>query len=91
MYAMPMVACSQQTVTIASGTGPTAVDITPTDAACNQNNGAININGVTGGASPYEYNVDNGGYSGTLIIQISLQAITLLMYAMLIVVFLKPL
>ena len=53
------------TVTITSGTGPTAADITPTDAACNQNNGSITINGVTGGAAPYEYSVDGGGYSGT--------------------------
>jgi hypothetical protein len=52
------------TVTIASGTGPTAVDITPTDAACNQNNGAININGVTG-VHHHMNKVDNGGYSGT--------------------------
>jgi hypothetical protein len=50
---------------ITSGTGPSAIDVTPTPAACNQNNGAIRINDVTGGASPYEYNVDNGGYSGT--------------------------
>jgi hypothetical protein len=50
---------------ITSGTGPTAIDVTPTPAACNQDNGAIRINDVTGGAAPYEYSIDGGGYSGT--------------------------
>jgi hypothetical protein len=52
------------TVTITSGNGPTAVDITPTDAACNQIQWRHQNKWCNGGASPYEYNVDNGGYSG---------------------------
>jgi hypothetical protein len=43
---------------------------------------AFTINGVTGGASPYENNVDNVDTAEQLIIQILLQAITLSMYAM---------
>jgi hypothetical protein len=53
------------TVTITSSGGPTAIDATPTDAACGANNGAITINDVTGGAAPYEYALDGGGYGNT--------------------------
>src|SRR5678815_788109 len=53
------------TTTITSSGGPTAIDATPTDAACGANNGAIRINDVTGGAAPYEYALDGGGYGNT--------------------------
>jgi hypothetical protein len=42
--------------------GPTAIDATPTDAACGANNGSIRINDVTGVLLPYEYSIDGGGY-----------------------------
>jgi hypothetical protein len=50
---------------ITSSGGPTAIDATPTDAACGADNGAIRINDVTGGAAPYEYALDGGGYGNT--------------------------
>jgi hypothetical protein len=47
-------------ITIPALGGPTAIDATPTDAACGADNGAIRINDVTGGAAPYEYSLDGG-------------------------------
>ena len=53
------------TITLTSGTGPTAADITSSNPDCNQNNGSINIGDVTGGTAPYEYSIDGGNYTGT--------------------------
>ena len=51
------------TVTITSSGGPTDIDVNTTPASCGADNGAININNVTGGDAPYEYSIDGGAYS----------------------------
>src|SRR5205814_6178256 len=38
-----------------------------TDATCATANGTITIGTVTGGVAPYTYQVDGGGYTGTLV------------------------
>src|SRR4030095_7678535 len=48
-----------------TGTGPTNVNVTPSDADCGAANGSLTIGAVTGGTGPYTYSVDNGGYSST--------------------------
>src|SRR5205814_1357950 len=52
---------------ISNSTGPSAVQITPTDAACGTANGSITIGTVTGGVAPYSYQLDGGGYTATLV------------------------
>jgi uncharacterized protein (DUF2141 family) len=52
-------------VNIATSNGPSAIDITPTNAACGLDNGSFVINGVTGGVAPYTYSIDGGGFTGT--------------------------
>src|SRR5205814_313008 len=52
---------------ISNSTGPSAVQITPTDATCGTANGSITIGTVTGGVAPYSYQLDGGGYSATLV------------------------
>src|SRR5204862_75683 len=54
-------------VTINGTTGPTAIVVTPTDAACGTANGSLTLGAVTGGVAPYTYQVDGGGFSGTLV------------------------
>ena len=51
-------------VTITTSNGPSAIDITPTPAACGLDNGSFIINGTTGGTGPYTYSI-NGGAFGT--------------------------
>ena len=52
-------------VDITTSNGPTAIDITPTPAACGLDNGSFTINGTTGGTAPYQYSVDGGGFGST--------------------------
>ena len=52
-------------VNIATTNGPSAIDFTPTNAACGLDNGSFVINGVTGGVAPYTYSIDGGGFTGT--------------------------
>ena len=52
-------------VDIMTSNGPTAIDITPTPAACGLDNGSFTINGTTGGIAPYQYSVDGGGFGAT--------------------------
>src|SRR5439155_356449 len=52
---------------ISNSTGPSAVQITPSDATCGTANGTITIGTVTGGVAPYTYQLDGGGYSATLV------------------------
>src|SRR4029079_5900390 len=55
------------TANINSSNGPTAIATTPADATCGNNNGSLTLGAVTGGVAPYTYQVDGGGYSGTLV------------------------
>src|SRR5205814_977202 len=50
------------TGTINSTNGPTAIVVTPGNATCGANNGSFTLGAVTGGAAPYTYQVDGGGY-----------------------------
>src|SRR5205814_8694011 len=52
---------------ISNSTGPSAVQITPTDATCGTANGSLTLGAVTGGVAPYTYQVDGGGFSATLV------------------------
>jgi|GEM_PF-5511628 len=52
--------------TIISASGPTAVSVSTTPAVCGQTNGTITLGTVTGGTTPYEYNVDGNGFSSTV-------------------------
>src|SRR5204863_6090085 len=54
-------------VTINGTTGPTAIVVIPTDAACGTANGSLILGAVTGGVAPYTYQLDAGGYSATLV------------------------
>jgi gliding motility-associated-like protein len=45
--------------------GPTAVQVTANDASCGNSNGSVQIGVVTGGTSPYEYDFNGTGFSGT--------------------------
>jgi uncharacterized protein (DUF2141 family) len=53
------------TANVNSSGGPTDVNVTPTDAACGQDNGSITIGNVTGGDAPYAYSINGGTYSNT--------------------------
>jgi len=59
--------CTYSTsVTVGIASGPTAVSVSTTPAACGQSNGTITLGTVTGGTAPYEYNVDGNGFSSTV-------------------------
>src|SRR5689334_25188583 len=61
-------ACISSTTSTTNYTyGPTAIAVTPVDATCNTSNGSLTLGAVTGGIAPYTYQVDGGGYSGTLV------------------------
>src|SRR5689334_10633385 len=61
-------ACISSTTSTTNYTyGPTAIAVTPVDATCNTSNGSLTLGAVTGGVAPYTYQVDGGGYSGTLV------------------------
>ena len=53
------------TANVNSSGGPTDVNVTPTDAACGQDNGSLSIGNVTGGDAPYAYSINGGNYSNT--------------------------
>ena len=46
--------------------GPTAIQATPTNAACGANNGSVTLGIVTGGTGPYLYFFNGGGFSSTI-------------------------
>jgi len=52
-------------VTVGLSSGPTAIAITSSPETCSQSNGTINIGTVTGGTAPFQYNLNNQGYSNT--------------------------
>ncbi len=52
-------------IVINNTNGPTAITVTPTDATCGQSNGSVSLGTVTGGTSPYTYNFNSLGFSGT--------------------------
>ena len=54
------------TVTIGSGTGPTAINVSSTNENCGNSNGTITINSTIGGTAPYTYSVDGSPFSGNL-------------------------
>ena len=45
--------------------GPTAIQVTPANAACGASNGSVTLGAVTGGATPYQYNFNGLGFSTT--------------------------
>jgi gliding motility-associated-like protein len=51
------------TISLQSANGPSALNVANTNSTCNQNNGAISINGVTGGLAPFVYSFNSGSYS----------------------------
>ncbi|MFB6258616.1 MAG: gliding motility-associated C-terminal domain-containing protein [Flavobacteriales bacterium] len=51
------------TVTLNAQPGPSDFSVNVTDADCGSSNGSIDVTSVTGGSSPYEYQLDGGGYS----------------------------
>ena len=53
-------------VTITTSNGPSAIDITPTPAACGLDNRSFVINGTTGGTAPYTYSIDGGAFGAAL-------------------------
>ena len=53
------------TITLVSGSGPTAVATTPTNPSCGASNGQVVIGNVTGGVGAIEYNFNGQGYSAT--------------------------
>jgi hypothetical protein len=55
------------TAAVAGTTGPTAVAVTTTDAACGASNGTLTIGAVTGGTAPYTYSVDGSASTATLV------------------------
>ena len=46
--------------------GPTAIAVTPTNAACGASNGSVTLGAVTGGTAPYLYYFNGGGFSATI-------------------------
>ncbi len=52
-------------VVVTVRTGATAIAVTPTNAGCGASNGSVILGAVTGGAGPYLYNFNGGGFTGT--------------------------
>jgi gliding motility-associated-like protein len=52
-------------VTINSSGGPTAINITASDASCAASDGSLVIESVTGGVAPYTYSINNGNFTNT--------------------------
>lgn len=61
----PANGCTQiGTTTVTTSGGPTALQINITNPVCNQNNGCIQVTGVTGGTAAYTYSI-GGAFSAT--------------------------
>ncbi|MFB6307330.1 MAG: M43 family zinc metalloprotease, partial [Flavobacteriales bacterium] len=56
---------SDSSIIVDNEPGPTAMSYSITDETCNNSDGAVDITGVTGGTSPYQYSFDGSGYSST--------------------------
>ena len=54
-------------VVVTIRTGATAIVVTPTNAACGNNNGTITLGAVTGGVAPYLYSVGGSAFSATTV------------------------
>jgi len=52
-------------VVVTNSPAPTAVASTIQNSVCNQSNGSITLGTVTGGTSPYTFNINNGAFSTT--------------------------
>ena len=48
---------------IASGTGPSDINVSSTNESCGRGNGSITITSVTGGTAPYTYSVDGSNFT----------------------------
>lgn len=53
------------TGTVNNASGPTALAVTTTNAACGASTGTITIGATTGGVGPYSYSVDGSGFTST--------------------------
>ena len=59
--------CQKDTsITLVSGTGPTGITVNSTNPNCGLADGSITLGAVTGGTSPYTYNLNGAGFTGTL-------------------------
>jgi large repetitive protein len=54
-------------VTVQSAGGPTQVVSTVTNATCSVPSGSVTLGAVTGGVSPYQFSIDNGPFSSTVV------------------------
>lgn len=52
-------------ISIPQLTGPTAATVVSTNATCGTANGSATVTNVAGGQSPYQYNFNGSGFSGT--------------------------
>jgi gliding motility-associated-like protein len=53
------------TATVANSTGPTALVVNTTNAACGASSGTITIGAVTGGLAPFSYSVNASAFTAT--------------------------
>ncbi len=53
-------------IVLSNSSGITAIAVTPTNPNCGQADGSISLGAVTGGTSPYTYNLNGAGFSGNL-------------------------
>lgn len=53
------------TVTLTGDPVPSDLSFNVTQATCGSNNGEVEITGVTGGSSPYQYDFDGSGFSNS--------------------------
>ncbi|GAA4313653.1 gliding motility-associated C-terminal domain-containing protein [Nibribacter koreensis] len=56
----------QKSFTLTNVAGPTAIATTTVAASCQNNDGSLNVTGVTGGTAPYTFALNNGSYQANL-------------------------
>jgi len=52
-------------VILTSASGPTAINVSSTDAGCTVSDGSVTLGSVTGGTAPYEYSFNGSAYTTT--------------------------
>ena len=62
--------CSYSTqISIGEIQGPSKIDFQSINSGCSANTGAIEVTNVTGGQAPYNYELDNSGFSATTVFE----------------------